>query len=225
MYPHRDKQDAAEAVALIARKVPLQKIRVLDLACGPGRHAELLRKGEAEVVGLDLSMPLLRRARENFSPPMVLARGDMRSLPFAASSFELVVNLFTSFGYFDTDEEHQLVVGEVARILTKGGTFVLDFLNASIVRDCLVQHEERNLGGRQVAIDRRISNDGRFVFKEIHLLEDDNRFVERVRLFSDAELEHLLGEKGFIIEERYGDYTGGSLTSGSPRVLLFSRLA
>jgi len=222
MYPHRDEKDATDAVNLIAATVPLAQIRVLDLACGPGRHSDLLRRSAGDAVGLDLSMLLLLRARESYSPPLPLVRGDMRYLPFTTSSFELVVNLFTSFGYFETDAEHEMVLQEVARVLKRGGRFVLDYLNASRVQANLVKREERTFGGRRVAINRRISDDGRFVFKEMDLIDEGRRFVERVRLFSAHELERLLVGAGFSVQERFGSYDGDSLTADSPRVLLFS---
>ncbi|MFC1639597.1 class I SAM-dependent methyltransferase [Gemmatimonadota bacterium] len=224
LYPHRDEKDAADAVALIAANVPLENIRVLDLACGPGRHSDLLRRRYGDAVGLDLSMALLRRARECYSPPIPLARGDMRCLPFVSSCFELVVNLFTSFGYFETDEENELVLREIARVLKRRGRFVIDYLNASLVRDTLVEHEEQTLGERRVVIDRRISDDGRFVFKEMDLIDEDRRFVERVRLFSSSELERLVVNAGFSVQERYGSYDGENLAADRPRVLLFSEL-
>jgi SAM-dependent methyltransferase len=225
MYPHRDEKDAADAVALIAAHVPLENIRILDLACGSGRHSDLLRRRAGDAVGLDLSMPLLQRAREYYSPPIPLARGDMRWLPFADSCFGMVINLFTSFGYFETDEESELVLREIARVLKHRGRFVIDYLNASFVRDTLVEHEEQTLGGKHVEIERRISNDGRFVFKEMNLIDETRSFVERVRLFSSSELEHLLVNAGFSIQERFGNYAGDNLTDSSPRVMLFSEVS
>lgn len=222
MYPHRDEKDAAELVSLISRMVPLQKGRVLDLACGPGRHSDLLRERGANVVGIDLSLSLLQRAREDYSPPLSVVRGDMRCLPFADSGFEAVINLFTSFGYFEADEEHRLVLREIRRIVKEGGWFVLDFLNASHVVESLVKREEQTLDGRPVAIERWISDDGRFVFKEMSLRDEDKRFVERVRLFSPKDLEHLLIEAGFSIMDSFGDYSGRVISSDSPRAIVMA---
>ncbi len=222
MYPHRDEKDAAAAVELVAGVVPLSGRRVLDLACGQGRHSDLIRGAAGQVVGLDLSAPLLRRARTDFAPPITVVRGDMRHLPFAAQSFEVVVNLFTSFGYFETDAQHGAVLKDVGRILTRGGRFVLDYLNASHVRERLVEHEELTLGGRRVKVERRISDDGRYVFKEMHLVEDGRRVLERVRLFEPQELERLLADAGFSITETFGNYEGDSLTDQSPRALMIS---
>src|SRR5882762_11981979 len=80
-------------------------------------------------VGLDLSMALLKVARKE-SPDAPYVRADMRDLPFADETFDLVVNLFTSFGYFDDDREHLRVLSCVAAAMRRGGTLVIDFLNA-----------------------------------------------------------------------------------------------
>jgi len=222
MYPHRDEQDAAAAVDLVASRVRLEGHRVLDLACGPGRHADLIRNHGCSVFGVDLSMPLLRKARRDFSPPIAVARGDMRYPPFESGAFGVVVNLFTSFGYFESDLEHLAVLREVARVLQPGGRFVIDYLNSTNVAGNLVEKEQRVLGGRQVSISRRISDDGRFVFKEMVLLDGEETFTERVRLFDPEELQDLVGESGFELSELFGSYDGEEFRPDSPRLILFS---
>src|SRR2546427_13196243 len=129
LYPHRDEEDARRAVALIRRAVPWgPEDRILDLACGPGRHAAELARWSGQVVGFDLSRAMLRRARERSGGALV--RGDMRALPFRDGSFALAVNLFTSFGYFLDDGEHRRGGSQVAAPLAPGGPFVLDYLHA-----------------------------------------------------------------------------------------------
>ncbi len=219
LYPHRDERDAAEAVALITTATPLENRAVFDLACGPGRHAQVIRQTGARVVGLDLSLPLLRRARAGI-PPLAVIRGDMRILPFGNDTFDVVTNLFTSFGYFTTDEQHTAVLSEVARVLRTGGTFIIDFLNAEQVRAELVSKEERVVANQRVAIERHLSGDDRFVVKEMHLVDEGRSFLERVRLYTPAELEAMLDSAGLAVRERFGDYSGSPLTLQSPRAFL-----
>ena len=222
MYPHRDERDAAAAVELISNTVPLSEKRVLDLACGPGRHSDIIRAYHAHVIGLDLSAPLLKLARRNFSPPITVVRGDMRALPFSTASFDLVVNLFTSFGYFDSDDQHGAVLADVLRILDKNGWFVIDYFNAARVRENLVPNEDLVLGGRRVEVSRRISSDGKYVIKNMTIVEEGRSFQERVRLFEPQELELLLSQTGFAVQEKYGSYAGDPLVANSPRALFFS---
>ena len=218
LYPHRDEEDARRAIALIRRVAPWQPgDRVLDLACGPGRHAAELEQLSARVVGFDLSRAMLRRARERTRAALV--RGDMRALPFRGGSFRIAVNLFTSFGYFRDDAEHRLVLRQVAATLARGGYFVLDYLNAEQVRRSLESQELTEDGG-DVRITRRIGPDGRFVIKEIELRDEGRTFQERVRLYEAAELEALLAEAGLPVVARFGDYDGGAPGPDAPRVIL-----
>lgn len=221
LYPHRDDEDARRAVALIRRVAPWQPEggddRVLDLACGPGRHAAELERLGTRVVGFDLSRAMLRRARERTRAALV--RGDMRALPFRPGSFRLAVNLFTSFGYFRDDAEHRLVLRQVAAALARGGHFVLDYLNAEQVRRSLKTQELTENGG-DVRITRRIGPDGRFVIKEIELRDEGRTFQERVRLYTEDELAAMFTEAGLHVRGRFGDYDGGPPGPDAPRVIL-----
>ena len=222
LYPHRDDEEAARAVDLLDRAVSLSQKRVLDLACGPGRHAVHLARAGARVVGFDLSMPLLARARQRLGSSGWLVRGDMRVLPFAPRSFDAIVNLFTSFGYFEEDAQHQSVLHEVAALLQPGGAFVLDFFNAAQVRAGLVPREERHVGTQRVQVTRRISADGRFVVKEMHLVDDGRSFVERVRLFAREELIEMLQAVGLTVRTSFGNYDGAPPTPDAARVILIA---
>lgn len=223
LYPHRDEHDAGQAVALVDRTVGLVGRRVLDLACGPGRHATHLAARAAYTVGFDLSLPLLTRARHRAGPDVRFVRGDMRQLPFGPDSFDVVVNLFTSFGYFADDAQHAAVIRSVTGLLAAGGAFVLDYFNAPWVRRTLVPREEREAGAQRVIVERRISTDARYVTKEMHLPDDGRSFLERVRLFTPDDLARLFGVAGLRISHRFGDYDGAPLTPASPRAILVGR--
>ena len=226
LYPHRDDEDARRAVALIRRVLPWERgARILDLACGPGRHAAELERLGGRVVGFDLSRAMLRRARERAGSPLV--RGDMRVLPFRDRSFTLAVNLFTSFGYFLDDAEHRLVLRQVAAALAPGGHFVLDYLNAEQVRRALAVGDQDTSSGnggverrKDVRVTRRLGEGGRFVIKEIELRDEGRRFQERVRLYGADELAALLTDAGLQVTARYGDYDGGPAGQTAPRVIL-----
>lgn len=223
VYPHRDEDDAAKLISLIGTHVELGSRLVLDLACGPGRHARFLTEAGARVVGLDLSMPLLSRARGRISPPTTLVRGDMRYLPLRSAGFDVVVNLFTSFGYFTSDSQHQTVLDEVGRVLKPSGSFVLDFFNSLRVANDLVPQERLSVGAQTVEVERSISRDGRFVQKSMHLTDDGRSFVERVRLFTVAELEEMLDRAGLAVEIGFGDYHGNPISVDGDRTILIAR--
>jgi SAM-dependent methyltransferase len=179
--------------------------------------AALVRRG-ARVVGLDLSRALLGAAREGGADRLV--RADMRFPPFRGGAFDAVLNLFTSFGYFADDVEHETVLREVARLLRPGGLFVLDFLNAPAVRAGLVARDERLMGTTTVVQERWLTPDGRFVIKRIRVGSDGRTFTERVRLFERAELETMLAAQGLRTIRVAGDYDGGRHVPDSERLIL-----
>jgi SAM-dependent methyltransferase len=220
LYPHRDESDAAQAIELVAEHMRGSRVDgVLDLACGAGRHSRLLCD-RWWTVGLDLSSALLKVARRE-SPDAPYVRADMRELPFAAESFDLAVNLFTSFGYFDDDLAHAEVLRCVGDVVKRGGTFVLDFLNPEEVRTNLVAYDERVVGGSRVEQFRALSVDRKYVEKTIRVR--GREYLERVRLFSRVELEAMLTAASFDVVARAGSYTGAAWTEVSPRTILFAR--
>jgi SAM-dependent methyltransferase len=222
IYQHRDETEAEHVVDLIVGTLEGREIHsVLDLGCGEGRHSRSLCE-RWWTVGLDLSAALLRIARREM-PNGPYVRADMRELPFAAGSFDLVVNLFTSFGYFEDDRENERVLICVGETLRDGGTLVIDFLNASEVRTDLVPYDERVENGITIEQTRTISPDDRFVEKTIRLRERGKEYIERVRLLSAKDLQRMVETAGFEIIRRAGDYAGAEWSDHSPRTILFAR--
>ena len=222
LYPHRDEAEAERAVALISEATALQPgWRVLDLACGAGRHARAFRGRGARCIGLDLSLTLLRMAQRSAGVPLV--RADMRRLPVRPQAMDLTVNLFTSFGYFERDEEQVAVVREMVATVRPGGWLVIDFLNADMVRRVLVPHEVVPLDGQEATIARVVSADGRFVRKSIRM-PGGREYLERVRLFSAAQITAMLAAEGVVVRQRFGDYAGAPLDESASRVILFGRV-
>jgi SAM-dependent methyltransferase len=223
LYPHRDAAEAERAVALILDRVGFAPgWRVLDVACGAGRHARAFEAAGARCVGLDLSGALLRIAQGATGAPLV--RADMRALPSRPGSMDLTVNLFTSFGYFERDSEHAEALGEMVGTLRPGGWFVIDFLNAAAVRARLVSCEAQWLDGTRVTVHRSVSADGRYVRKTIEAA-GGRRFTERVRLFEPAQIAAMLAAAGVAVRHRFGDYDASRLTADSPRTLLMGQVA
>jgi len=221
LYPHRDDREADRLVSLLQEVLPWETgWRILDVACGSGRHLEALVRHGAAPIGVDLSAVLLRRARLRSACPLL--RADMRRLPVRARSMDLTLNLFTSFGYFATDDEHDAALAEMLGTVRPGGWFVIDFLHAAQVRAGLVPRESTRLGRHGATVERRISADGRMVEKTIRL-DDGRRFAERVRLLSQDELERMIARHGGQVTSRYGSYDGGPIGAG-PRVILVAQV-
>jgi SAM-dependent methyltransferase len=223
LYPHRDDADAARAVALIARSVGLRPgWRVLDVACGAGRHARAFMQTGACCFGLDLSATLLRIARQVTTAPLV--RADMRRLPIRPGSMDLTVNLFTSFGYFERDAEHTVALREMVSTVRSGGWFVIDFLNPAAVRRQLIPEEQLQFEGQTVRVTRSVSPDGRYVCKSIRA-PAGRRYMERVRLFEPDQICQMVEAVGVSIRHRFGDYDAAPFTPESPRTILLGQVA
>lgn len=228
LYAHRDLDAArpeAEFAARVTRVRPAE--RLLDLCCGAGRHMAHLQRLAGLVVGLDYSPSLLARARQVLGPEASLLRADMRAIPFDGA-FDVILNFFTSFGYFPTRAENLGVVRGVARALRPGGRFFIDYMNRSAVEARLdasterIQgeyaiHDTRWIDPRTERINKRtVVYRGGHVVKELH---------ESVRLYSVEQFVALLAEGGLDVSGIYGDYTGQTLTADAPRMIAVGRRA
>lgn len=129
----REAERTEQEAEFVASQLPPGG-RVLDLACGTGRIAIPLAARGFDVHGLDISERVLEVARRD-APQLDFRRGDMRELPWDGGFFDAVVNVWTAFGYFESQAEDERVLTEVARVLRPGGVFVLDTVNqVSLVR-------------------------------------------------------------------------------------------
>ena len=222
LYPHRDNAEAERAVALISRTLPFQPgWRVLDVACGAGRHTRAFSSAGARCFGLDLSATLLRLARKVTDAPLI--RADMRQLPIRPRSMDLTVNLFTSFGYFEQDSEHTAALGEMVSTLRPGGWFVIDFLNPASVRQTLIPEETVEAGGSRIQVSRTLSPDGRYVCKSIQSPRG-RHYRERVRLFEPEQISEMLSSASVDVRFRFGDYDGSPLVPDSARTILLGQV-
>ena len=227
LYQHRSVQEARQTAAWLIESLNLQPpCRVLDLACGPGRHAaEFARRG-FETVGLDLSWSLLSAARRLDAAKIVnRVRGDMRCLPLRGGNFNLALSLFTSFGYFQSAAEDALVLREVHRVLGTGGIFVLDFLNATLVRREIIPQEEFTLGDIRVTILRWVDEGENRIKKLIRLCDADQerQYLESVYLYGRKDLTDMFGQAGLSLQAEFGNYLGSPYSESSPRLIMIGR--
>ncbi|KUP21567.1 class I SAM-dependent methyltransferase [Paenibacillus sp. DMB5] len=209
VYRHRDFCGARHEVEKMIGWLDLPEgSKVLDLCCGMGRHSLALAEAGFAVTGVDLSEVLLREARaQDGAEAVTWLRSDMRELPLDGG-FDAVVNLFTSFGYFEDDEEQVKVLREVYRMLKPGGKFIIDFLNPAYVIAHLVPHSTREDGDNLIDESRRIE-DG-YVKKDIILTSkgDDTprKYHERVKLYPLETFKQLIAAAGLQLEAVHGSY-------------------
>ena len=127
LYAHRDETEAADFIdKLITHLQPKAGARMLDVACGKGRHSMQLAANGFDVTGIDLSKESIAAALLNEGENLHFYEHDMR-LPFWINYFDIAFNFFTSFGYFKTQREHDNAIRTIATALKPGGIFVMDF--------------------------------------------------------------------------------------------------
>ncbi|MGH7391570.1 MAG: class I SAM-dependent methyltransferase [Candidatus Rokuibacteriota bacterium] len=125
------ERTAAEVDGIVSLLRLQAGARVLDLACGHGRHAIPLAKRGFDVTGYDLSQMFLERAQVDAEAQGATVRwvhGDMRELPFDGE-FDAVINIFTAFGYFEDPDDDLKVLHGIRRALKQGGRFLLETLH------------------------------------------------------------------------------------------------
>lgn len=179
--------------------------RLLDLACGKGRHARYLAEKGFDVTGVDISPASIAFARTFEHPRLAFYQHDMR-LPFRVNYFDGIVNMFTSFGYFDSDQDHLRTLTHVATGLKPGGLFLLDFFNSEWVRTHIVRREERTLDGITFHLRKSIRS-GR-IYKRVAFETGGRKFLfrERVRLFALPDFQEMFQAAGLELQRTYGDY-------------------
>lgn len=206
--------------ALLRLRPPLE---VLDLGCGQGRHViELARRGY-RTTGLDLSPFLLGVARERASAAGVTAvwiEGDMRQPP-KGRAFELVLSLFTSFGYFDDDADNDLVLRAAAGVLVAGGRMVLEILNGDRAVKQFREREWFPVGQMTVFEERTIDPvRNRLAVRRTVVRGDDRETsFHSIRLYRGTEIDRRLRAAGFAEVSLYGDWDGRPVSDESDRII------
>lgn len=226
VYKHRDSLEAEILVKLIQKKLnPLSSSHVLDMACGAGRHSIAFAQKGYSVTAVDLSERLINEAKKNAIQANVnvdFVQADIRDLKLD-QQFDLVVNLFTSFGYFETDKENFIVIQKAYDLLKSGGYFVLDYLNKNHLEKNLVPLSTFSENGITITQKRTINKNR--VEKEITIEKNKsfNKFYESVRLYDFDELKDILEGTGFRIFKTFGDFNGNIFEqNSSPRLVIFA---
>lgn len=217
LYSHRDATEARQQVAFFKQQFGSIDGAILDLACGRGRHLDELKEAGYHAVGCDLSYILLRTGIEEFGP-MAVTRADMRSLPFSTARISGLVNFFTSFGYFSSEDENLEVVREMARVLEPHAPFLFDYLNVHRDLERLVEREKRTTPIGEVFIERWFDSSDRSFNKRITI--GSRRYLERVRGYDLDEITAMFTSSGMSIRAAFGDFEGAKFNEASPRLIL-----
>ena len=229
IFPAEAGSGAAEAERAIKLLGIRAGERVLDVACGFGRHAVNLARRGMRVVGLDLNAYFLGlaagQAREAGAPAL-FARGDMRLLPFRPA-FDAAVCLGGSFGQFATENEDLALLRETLHALKPGGKFLLDVANRDGILSRFVGKDWDQLeDGTAVLHERRWDSlQGRLQGRDVVIGPDGRRreYEHSMRLYGAPEIGSVLRHAGFDVLALYGSLAGSAIGWDSPRVNVVAR--
>lgn len=215
LYKDRDFVEAENFIRNLTQDLQLSKdSKIIDLACGKGRHSVFLQQLGYEVLGVDLSEESIEHNKQfetsaNETPKLTFEVHDMRNELYPNVSSEkvnAVFNLFTSFGYFDDDEDDRKVFSSVKNVLQINGIFVLDFLNEKFVKNTLVDETTVTKDGIDFLIKKRIEE--KHVIKDIFFEDKGESFhyFEKVKLHTLEEIKNIAESFGFEAVKIWGNY-------------------
>ena len=205
LYKDRDYEEAQLFMDNITDYLNLpEDAKILDLACGKGRHSIYLNKLGYDVTGADLSENSIKIASEHNNDKLHFVVHDMRE-PFQ-EKYDAILNLFTSFGYFENDSDNITTLKAICESLTEYGFGVIDFMNVNHVIKNLVPEETKSVDGIDFHIKRYVKDN--HIYKEIDFEDKGEKFhfTEKVQALTLEDFEAMMEEAGIYLLDIFGDY-------------------
>ena len=228
MFPEsRYARALADSDELLALTGLSEGSAILDLCCGPGRHAlELARRGH-HVTGVDSTLYLLNKARNRAQEEglrVEFVQQDMREF-VRPGAFDAVVNLFTAFGYFEDPADDVRVVRQMRLSLRPGGVFVIDVIGKEIIASRFKERAWEELDGVMLLQEHRIEQNWSWMNARWILIEGTTRreFPVQHRIYSARELSELLTGAGFTSVAIYGSLAGIPYDHNAKRLVAVAR--
>lgn len=223
LYKNRSDAEAQDFVNELVKYLnPKSGSTLLDLACGKGRHAQRFAQHGLNVVGVDLSRQSILKAKSMEHDMLQFYVHDMRQV-FRVNYFAIICNLFTSFGYFDRQDDHKKVAKAIASGLKLNGVFVMDFVNQAYGVKAIQEKPSEYIKDGDILFDIKRSFDNGFFLKRIQVTSNGEVFnyQERVKSFAEKELVDLFQSFGLTHIKTFGTYhMSDYIFSDSPRMIL-----
>lgn len=206
LYSNRDETEAEVFLTNLMNHLRVkQGASILDLPCGKGRHALFLAEKGFTLTGADLSSASISLAKSYAPENVTFLVHDLRK-PAWNESFDYVLNLFTSFGYFETEAEDRAAFTTLSRALKKGGSLVIDFMNVTRAVNLLKEEETKEIEGITFHL-KRFVQDG-YIHKEIRFEADNTPyfFTEKVKALSLEDFKGFFTFAGLTLIDVFGSY-------------------
>jgi SAM-dependent methyltransferase len=230
LYKSRNDKEAEFFIDKIVDLIqPSGNTTFLDLGCGKGRHAIHLHKKGFDVTGIDLSPENIAFAKLELeqqainAPKIRFEVKDMRQID-AKETFDFVLNLFTSFGYFDNPADDYATIKAISEALKPNGKLVIDFMNANKVISNLVLHEVKIIDNVEFEITKKVEN--QFIIKEIKFKDKGKEYCyyEKVKALTLADFEKYFAASNLKIVDLRGNYSLDAFDlEVSPRLILVAQ--
>jgi 2-polyprenyl-3-methyl-5-hydroxy-6-metoxy-1,4-benzoquinol methylase len=228
LYSNRDNTEATLFIEkLIGYLNPINNSTMLDVACGKGRHSKALAEMGFDVTGIDLSSASIEEAKQMEGKNLHFYEHDMR-LPFWINYYHFAFNFFTSFGYFNTQREHNNTIRTIAQSMRTNGVFVIDYLNAHFAEKNIEKNSIVQLENNVCFHISKWHTENHF-FKQIQVTDAKNKapkhlYTERVAKFSLADFSEMMSYQNLQIQEVFGDYNLGQYKlNDSPRMIILAK--
>jgi SAM-dependent methyltransferase len=205
LYKDRNDEEAQQFMDNLTHYLNLpEEAKVLDLACGKGRHSIYLNSLGFDVTGADLSENSIAEASKFSNETLRFKEHDMRNS--FEEKYDAIFNLFTSFGYFENDADNLKTLISIKDSLTEYGFAVIDFMNVDYVIENLVPSEIKSVDGIDFHIKRYVKDN--HIFKEIDFEDKGEKFhfTEKVQALRLADFEAMMEEAGIYLLDVFGDY-------------------
>ena len=220
LYKERDSSEATYFMNNLVSHLKIPKdTAILDLACGRGRYSQYLSTLGYKVTGIDISKENIAEAKKNQSDRLNYIIHDMRQ-PLSYQ-FDLILNLFTSFGYYYNDIDNLHIIRSIKCNLNITGKAVIDFFNVDYVLNNLIEHEEKVIDDTKFTINRYLVDN--LLVKDIKI-ESNNKlyeFQEKVKAYRIEDFLSMFKECGLMLKENFGDYKLNNFNkNSSPRLIM-----
>ena len=206
LYKNRGEKEAQVFIDNVIEKLQLKKgSKLIDIACGKGRHATYFNKKGMNVVGVDLSPNSIASAKQNENNNLQFSVHDMREV-YKENHFDIVTNLFTSFGYFENKDDEQKAINAMAENLKSDGVLIIDFMNIKKIIANLISSEKKTIDSITFNIKRSVQNN--HIIKDIEIIDDNEtqHFQEKIKAITLADFSAFVSNVGLNIIDIFGNY-------------------
>jgi SAM-dependent methyltransferase len=215
LYSNRNDDEAQQFINNLFTNLDLPiSSKILDVACGKGRHAKFMHAQGMHVTGIDLSCNSIAAANTFADENLTFDVWDMR-IPYKENDFDVVTNLFSSFGYFDNPTDDDRAIQAMQTVLKNDGLLIFDYMNPEFIIKSLKGREIVSRGDLQFHIQRKVENG--FICKQINFLHEgqEHEYTERLKVIKFEQFQKMFLGLNFKVVETFGNYDLSPFAFGS----------